>query len=72
MNKKYRYSGPQSGVTLRMPDGTEKEVLLHNGSEVSLPADHPWVVKAVLKGHLTELVPAAKPTKSLKEAPLAS
>lgn len=75
---RYRYSGPQSGVTLRRPDGTEQEYMLHDGGEVLLPAGHPWVVKAALKGLLTEVteqLPApeppaepAKPAKPGKEA----
>ncbi|WP_432732478.1 hypothetical protein R0381_000003 [Jeongeupia wiesaeckerbachi] len=38
---KYLYSGPTSGVTLQ--DGDEpREVMLHTGAEVELPAEHEY------------------------------
>lgn len=75
----YRYSGPLSGVTLRIPGeaGAVQEVNkpLNPGAEVSLPADHPYVRKLVLKKLLTEITagdsdPAdtAKPRRSVKSA----
>jgi len=56
---RYKYRGPRSGVTLRLSDGTEREVQFIPGSELELPADHPYVRKLALKKHLTEVVPAA-------------
>lgn len=47
--KKYRYSGPASGVTLA--DGPE--VLLWPGKDVSLPAGHEYVRTLTALGHLT-------------------
>ncbi len=59
----YLYSGPFSGVTL--PDG--REVLLHDGKEVDLPPDNPWVADLVVRGHLepvaTALIVTASPSK---------
>jgi hypothetical protein len=59
---RYKYSGPQSGVTLKLqPGGDELEVQLLDGREIPLPADHPFVRKLKLKGFLTEVVPAKRP-----------
>ena len=64
---RYRYSGPLSGVTLRVAGeaGTVKEVekALHPGAEVLLPADHPYVRKLMLKGFLTEVAAQSSPTE---------
>lgn len=65
----YRYRGPQSGVTLRLPSGDEMEVQLINGKDASLPADHPYVSKLKLQGHLADvdpIVPVQQP--ALKSA----
>lgn len=61
----YRYSGPPSGATV---DG--KEVLLHPGADVELPADNDYVRTLVALGHLTE-VPAkpAAPAPARKAKP---
>jgi hypothetical protein len=48
---KYRYSGPLSGVTLN--DG--REVMLHTGAEVLLPADNDYVKAMVAQKFLTEI-----------------
>ncbi|MDA8428192.1 MAG: hypothetical protein M0T70_02950 [Geobacteraceae bacterium] len=53
----YTYSGPLSGVTLE--DG--REVMLHPGAEVPLPADNPYVKALVAQQLLTEAV--ANPVK---------
>ncbi|WP_298438062.1 hypothetical protein [Geobacter sp.] len=47
----YRYGGPLSGVTL--DDG--REVMLHPGAEVLLPADNDYVKTLVAQGFLTEV-----------------
>ena len=71
---KYRYSGPLTGVTL--DDG--REVMLHTGSEVLLPASNDYVKSMVAQGFLTE-VPEEETTaqespkpQTKKEAPIAS
>lgn len=58
----YTYSGPLSGVTLE--DG--REVMLHPGADVPLPANNPYVKRLVAKKWLTE-VPAAPAAKSRTE-----
>lgn len=47
---RYLYSGPLSGVTL--DDG--REVMLHPGTVVALPAENPYVRTLVAKELLTE------------------
>ena len=49
----YRYSGPLTGVTL--DDG--REVMLHPGSEIPLPADNEYVKTLVAQKLLTEVAP---------------
>lgn len=39
----YRYTGPPSGVELRLPDGTYREVQLYPGRLVDLPGDHEYI-----------------------------
>lgn len=59
----YRYSGPLSGVTL--DDG--REVMLHPGSEIPLPADNDYVKTLVAQRFLTEVqaeeAPVQEPPK---------
>ncbi|MDR2452335.1 MAG: hypothetical protein LBE85_11350 [Candidatus Accumulibacter sp.] len=54
---RYRYSGPNSAATLKIPDGkggfTDQDVLLWHGQEIDLPAEHDYVKVLVSKGHLT-------------------
>jgi phage tail protein X len=44
MNKTYRYTGPNSAVTLKVSDGAgglkDQDVMLWHGRNVELPADH--------------------------------
>lgn len=65
MKKKYRYSGPASGVTLS--DGTE--ILLWPGKNVTLPEEHDYVKVLVALKHLTpvpeETSPAITPAPQL-------
>jgi hypothetical protein len=49
-DKKYRYHGSLSGVTLN--DG--REVMLHSGAIVSLPADNDYVKALLSQKLLTE------------------
>ena len=63
--KKYRYSGPASGVTLS--DGTE--ILLWPGKNVTLPEEHDYVKVLVALKHLIlvpdETKPASTPAPQL-------
>lgn len=53
----YRYGGPLSGVTL---DGG-REVMLHPGAVIALPADNDYVTTLVAQGLLTEVAAAEAP-----------
>ena len=59
--KKYRYSGPLSGVTL--DDG--REVMLHPGREVELPPEHEYTQTLLALNYLSPLPasPAQPPKK---------
>jgi len=69
----YRYSGPLSGVTLAPSpdsggaDAVGREVMLHPGSDIPLPADNDYVKTLVAQGFLTEVQteepPAQEPPK---------
>ena len=61
----YRYCGPLSGVTLE--DG--REVMLHPGREVLLPADNPYVQALVAQGFVTEVTEPSAPAGKGKEVP---
>ncbi|MEJ2795742.1 hypothetical protein WAE56_20250 [Iodobacter sp. LRB] len=62
---KFIYNGPSSGVTLR--DGeAETEVMLHDGAEVDLPAEHEYTKTLEALGHLTAVI--EKPAKASKTA----
>ena len=58
MNKRYKYRGPQSAVTLN----TGEEVILRDGAEVTLPSGNPYVISLVAQGHLeaVDVKPANK------------
>ncbi len=56
--KSYTYTGPTTGITLS--DG--REVILHPGQDVTLPADDPYVSALVAQQRLQE--PKAQPTTS--------
>jgi hypothetical protein len=68
-DKKYRYRGPQTGVTL-CQDGKDTDVLLMDGGQYSLPEDHEYVVNMVEQGHFTEIAPA--PAAPVATAPKAA
>lgn len=61
---KYRYSGPNSGVTLRNGNKST-EVMLITGAEVELPAQHEYVQVLLKRGHLT---PAPDPAATTPAA----
>ena len=48
----YLYSGPISGVTLRLADGSERDVMLHDGATVDLPEGHDYVAALLAQGRL--------------------
>lgn len=60
MDKTYVYSGPLSAVSLPAdtdhPEG--RQLMLHPGGQVQLPADNTYVQALVARGHL-KLVPTA-------------
>jgi hypothetical protein len=53
---RYRYTGPNSAVTLKVSDGKDglkdQDVVLWNGREIDLPANHEWVATLLAKGYL--------------------
>ena len=57
---KYRYSGPNSGVTLRHGQAST-EVMLIAGADVDLPKDHEYVTVLLARGHLTPIAAAPAP-----------
>jgi hypothetical protein len=61
---RYRYSGPNSAVTLKVSDGQgglkDQDVVLWHGREVELPANHEWVATLLAKGFLTPAPAAPK------------
>ncbi len=63
---KYIYSGPLTGVTLKPDKEGEKprEVMLHPGAEVSLPAENPYVKTLVAQKFLTEVVVEEAPVQA--------
>jgi hypothetical protein len=64
-DKKYVYSGPTSGVTLRIGEGKaskSREVMLFDGKAVELPPEHPYVKRLTARGQLTE--PKTQPKAS--------
>lgn len=61
---KYIYSGPTSGVTLRVDDA-QQEVLLHTNSEVTLPDSHAYTKTLLALGHLTP-VPQTNSVKPVR------
>ncbi|WP_432719846.1 hypothetical protein R0381_003650 [Jeongeupia wiesaeckerbachi] len=65
---KYLYSGPTSGVTLQ--DGDEpREVMLHTGAEVELPAEHEYTKTLLALGYLA---PAPAKTTKVSARPAVS
>lgn len=68
---RYRYSGPNSAVTLKVSDGQgglkDQDVVLWNGQEIDLPANHEWVATLLAKGHLSPV-----PVKETASTPKAN
>lgn len=56
--KLYVYNGPLSGVSLKGHGDT----MLHPGTTVELPADHPYTNRLIKRGWLTEVPAASTPT----------
>ena len=59
MDNIYIYTGPISSVTLP----GNRDVMLHPGRPVTLPAENPYVATLVARGHLAE---AARPQPDKK------
>jgi hypothetical protein len=53
------YTGPNSAMTLKLADGTERDVLLFSGKHVDLPVDHDAVKALTVQGLLVP--PEAQP-----------
>lgn len=65
----YLYLGPDSAVTLRLPDGGERDVLLWSNQIVDLPPNHETTRVLLAKGWLhpapaADAKPATKPGKA--------
>ena len=56
----YPKTAPAASVTLRLADGTERDVYFHPGRSVDLPDDHPYVTRLLARG-LLEHAPAPIP-----------
>lgn len=55
---KYIYKGHIAGVTLKLDEKTEKEVLFYDGKDYDdLPEDHDYIKTLIARGHL---VPVSK------------
>lgn len=54
--KKYIYSGPDSGVTLRDEKGESTDYMLWHGREVSLPEEHEAVKTLADQGLITPVL----------------
>lgn len=67
MMKRYRYSGPVSGATLRLGEQV-LHVRLSPGAEVELPDDHVYVRGLVARGHLAELALAKRAGRDMPES----
>lgn len=71
--KNFIYSGPISGFTLTAPDGSAREVMLHDGAPpmcmgqpTGLPDDHPHVQALVARGLLQEDEQPERPRRGAK------
>lgn len=63
----YPKTAPAASVTLRLKDGTERDVYFHPGRSVELPEDHPYVTRLLARG-LLEHAPAPAPTPVARAA----
>ena len=54
--KKYRYTGPLSGVTL-IHEGNEYEKILNPGTIIEFPPEHSYTKTLIARGHLTPVEP---------------
>lgn len=72
-DKKYRYTGPLNGVTLKPEKESDKprEVMLYSDTEVTLPADNEFVKTLLAQGLLMEIqaeeATVSKPAKQDKK-----
>lgn len=62
MKKKYLYTGPLSGVSLK----GEGDIMLHPGQIVELPERNYYTERLMRKGWLKEVEPETKITKKEK------
>ncbi len=76
MNTTYRYTGPNSAVTLKVSDGAgglkDQDVILWNGQNVDLPADHEVTVAMLHQGLLEPISQAQAPVPTEDKADAAA
>jgi hypothetical protein len=72
----YRYTGPNSAVTLKVSDGAggfkDQDVILWSGQNVELPSDHEvtkalehqGLLEPISQAQVSEVAPAAQADKS--------
>lgn len=76
MNTTYRYTGPNSAVTLKVSDGAgglkDQDVILWNGQNVDLPADHEVTVAMLHQGLLEPISQAQAPALAEDKADAAA
>lgn len=53
--KKYLYSGPISGATIKTNENKSIEVVFHDGKTYELPSDNAYVKTLIARGHLTQV-----------------
>lgn len=76
MNTTYRYTGPNSAVTLKVSDGAgglkDQDVILWSGQNVDLPADHEVTVAMLHQGLLEPISQAQAPAPTDDKADAAA
>lgn len=54
--KKYKYTGPTSGATIKTKEKKSIEVIFHDGKDYELPEDNAYVKTLIARGHLKEIL----------------
>lgn len=67
--KTYRYHGPATSATLRLPSGELLDIILSPGGVADLPDDHEYTLELIRLGRLVELPPSppGPPAKGKKQ-----
>jgi hypothetical protein len=72
MPRSLQYTGPITAATLKLPDGGQRDLMLHTGKVYTdLPEDNEYIAALIDLGHLAEVEaapaePAPKPEKPKK------